>query len=126
MLPMSSSNHPTPIESSWRTYYDAKRIIRQTEQRLNDARTVYPHAHMSNLYDTNEHPNLSTTSFVHHSEQSVLPNGNRSIYADERISNGKHSSFDSDALQTIRRKINKQKLAAGSLVSSTIFSSFWY
>lgn len=119
MLPMSSSNHHTHIEPSWRTYCDAKRLLRQTEQRLNDARNYNPHVHLNNHYDTIEHPNLSTSSsvaasYLLHSESSTLPNGNRSMFPDDRLISSKHQLRDSEAIQTIRRKINKQKLAAGN------------
>ena len=95
---MSSTNH---LEPSWKAYYDAKKILRQTEQRLNETRgTYYPHVHSNNHYETIDHSNLSTasSSFVVHADQSSM---------------SKHQLLDSEALQTIRRKINKQKLAAG-------------
>lgn len=121
MLPMSSSNqhHYPQIEPGWRAYYDAKRLLRQTEQRLNDARSYTANVHLSNHYETIEHQNLSSTSSIgvnsnyHYTEHSTIVNGNRSIYPDERINSGKYSFRGSEALETIRRKISKQKLAAG-------------
>lgn len=100
MFPISSSTS-TNVENNWRTYFDAKRLIRQTEQRLNETRTIYPHVHLtSNHYETIDNGNLSTSlssnSFFHRSTSH----------------NGKIQSRDSEALQTIRRKINRQKLAA--------------
>ena len=108
MYPISSSSTSSNVETRWRTYFDAKRLIRQTEQRLNETRTIYPHVHLSNHQESAEHAHLSTSlssnSFFH-----------RSIYPEERVANnGKVQLRDSEALQTIRRKINKQKLAAGN------------
>lgn len=113
MLPMSSSNHHTHIESNWKTYYDAKKILRQAEQRLKDARDYYPHVHLNNHYDNNDLSPLSSSSYLVHGDTSSVYAGNRSILNDDRTINNKHQLLDSEALQTIRRKINKQKIAAG-------------
>ena len=110
MFPISSTNHHTHIEPSWKNYYDAKKILRQTEQRLKDARDYYPHVHYNPQHETSD---LSSSSFLLHPETSSIHAGNRSMLNDDRISNTKHQLLDSEALQTIRRKINKQKLAAG-------------
>ena len=114
MLPMSSTNHHSHIEPSWKTYYDAKKLLRQTEQRLKDAREYYPHVHLNTHHDNPDLSNLSSPSFLLHPEASSIHAGNRSMLNDERIMNSnKHQLLDSEALQTIRRKINKQKIAAG-------------
>lgn len=109
MLPMSSTNHHTHMEPSWKTYYDAKKLLRQTEQRLKDAREYYPHVHL----DNNDLSNVSSSSYLHHPDTSSIHAGNRSMLNDDRMLNAKHQLLDSEALQTIRRKINKQKIAAG-------------
>jgi hypothetical protein len=115
MLPMSSSNHHTHIEPSWKTYYDAKKLLRQTEQRLKDAREYYPHVHLNNHHENNiNQSNLSpSSSYLHHGDTSSIHAGNRSMLNDDRTLNNKHQILDSEALQTIRRKISKQKIAAG-------------
>jgi hypothetical protein len=113
MLPMSSSNHHTHIEPSWKTYYDAKKLLRQTEQRLNDARTYYPHVHLNN--DQTNLSNVSSSSFLHHPDTASIHAGNRSMLNEDRNLNNKHQLLDSEALQTIRRKISKQKIAAGKI-----------
>jgi len=111
MLPMSSTNHHSHIEPSWKTYYDAKKLLRQTEQRLKDARDYYPHVHL----DNNDLSTVSSTSYLLHGDTSSIHAGNRSILNDDRNINNKHQLLDSEALQTIRRKINKQKIAAGRI-----------
>ncbi|CAF1016745.1 unnamed protein product [Adineta steineri] len=110
---MSSSNSHSHIEPSWKTYYDAKKLLRQTEQRLKDAREYYPHVHLNNNnhYENNDLSNLSSTSYLHHNDTSLIHAGNRSMLNDERTNN-KHQLLDSEALLTIRRKISKQKIAA--------------
>ncbi|CAF1156782.1 unnamed protein product [Rotaria sp. Silwood1] len=116
MLPMSSSNHHTHMETSWKTYYDAKKILRQTEQRLKETRDYYPHVHLNNHYDNNNDLSTlssSSSSYLLHGDTSLIHAGNRSILNDDRTINTKHQQLlDSEALQTIRRKISKQKLAA--------------
>ncbi|CAF3754296.1 unnamed protein product [Rotaria socialis] len=112
MLPMSSSTHHTHIESNWKTYYDAKKLLRQTEQRLKDTRDYYPHVHIHNHHDNTDLSTLSSSSFILHGETSSIHAGNRSILNDDRAINNKHQLLDSEALQTIRRKISKQKIAA--------------
>lgn len=94
-----------PIEPSWKTYYDAKKLLRQTEQRLKETREYYPHVHLNSHHDINDLSNVSSSASSIHA-------GSRSIYPDDRLTNSKHQLLDSEALQTIRRKINKQKLAA--------------
>ncbi len=113
MLPMSSTNHHSHMEPSWKTYYDAKKLLRQTEQRLKDTREYYPHVHLNPHHETNDLSNGSSSSFLLYGETSSIHAGNRSMFNDERTSNSKHQILDSEALQTIRRKINKQKIAAG-------------
>ncbi|CAF0959170.1 unnamed protein product [Rotaria sordida] len=121
MLPISSSNHHTHMDTSWKTYYDAKKILRQTEQRLKDTRDYYPHVHLNNHYDNNNNNNdlstfSSSSSFLLHGgggDTSSIHAGNRSMLNEDRMINNKHQQIlDSDALQTIRRKISKQKIAA--------------
>ncbi len=112
MLPMSSTNHHSHIEPSWKTYYDAKKLLRQTEQRLKDAREYYPHVHLNTHHENPDLSNISSSSFLLHPETPSIHAGNRSMLNDERINN-KHQLLDSEALQTIRKKINKQKIAAG-------------
>ena len=115
MFPISSTNHHTHIEPSWKTYYDAKKLLRQTEQRLQNAREYYPHVHYNVPHETSD---LSSSSFSLHPETSSIQAGNRSMLNDERTinnnNNKQHQLLDSEALHTIRRKINKQKLAAGN------------
>jgi hypothetical protein len=115
MLPMSSSNHHTHIEPSWKTYYDAKKLLRQTEQRLKDSRDYYPHVHLNNHHDNNNNQSSlsSSSSYLLHGDSSSIYAGNRSMLNDDRSMNNKHQLLDSEALQTIRRKISKQKIAAG-------------
>jgi len=113
MLPVSSSNHHTHIEPSWKTYYDAKKLLRQTEQRLKDTREYYPHVHLNNHHENTDLSNLSSSSFLLHGDTSSIHAGNRSMLNDDRIINNKHQILDSEALLTIRRKISKQKIAAG-------------
>ncbi|CAF4623144.1 unnamed protein product, partial [Rotaria sp. Silwood2] len=113
MLPMSSSNHHTHMETSWKTYYDAKKILRQTEQRLKDTRDYYPHVHLNNHHDNNDLSALSSSSYLLHGDTSSIHAGNRSMLNDDRTINTKQQQvLDSEALQTIRRKISKQKIAA--------------
>jgi hypothetical protein len=114
MFPMSSStNHHSHIEPSWKTYYDAKKLLRQTEQRLKDTREYYPHVHLNNHLDNNDLSTVSSTSYLLHGDTSSIHAGNRSMLNDDRTINNKHQLLDSEAIQTIRRKINKQKIAAG-------------
>jgi len=115
MFPMSSTNHHSHIEPSWKTYYDAKKLLRQTEQRLKDTREYYPHVHLNNHLDNNDLSTLSSTSYLHHGDTSSIHAGNRSMLNDDRTINNKHQLLDSEAIQTIRRKINKQKIAAGRI-----------
>lgn len=126
MLPMSSTNHHTHIEPSWKTYYDAKKLLRQTEQRLKDTREYYPHVHLNNHLDNNDLSNVSSSSFLHHPDTSLIHAGNRSMLNDERTLNNKHQLLDSEALQTIRRKINKQKIAAGRKDFPLVFLFYMY
>jgi len=103
-----------PIEPSWKTYYDAKKLLRQTEQRLKETREYYPHVHLNSHHDINDLSNVSSSASSIHA-------GSRSIYPDDRLTNSKHQLLDSEALQTIRRKINKQKLAAGKFHKQNSF-----
>ena len=115
MLPMSSSNQHTHIEPSWKTYYDAKKLLRQTEQRLKDAREYYPHVHLNSHLENNNNQSIlsPSSSYLQHGDTSSIHAGNRSMLNDDRTLNNKYQLLDSEALQTIRRKISKQKIAAG-------------
>ena len=114
MLPMSSSTHSTHIEPGWKTYYDAKKLLRQTEQRLKEARDYYPHVHLYSDHENDDLSTVSSASFLYHGDApSSIHAGNRSTLNDDRLVNNRHQLLESEALQTIRKKINKQKLAAG-------------
>jgi hypothetical protein len=124
---MFPTNHQTHIEPSWKTYYDAKKLLRQTEQRLKDTREYYPHVHLNNHHENNNDLSTgSSSSYLLHPDTSSIHAGNRSMLNDDRAINNKHQLLDSEALQTIRRKINKQKIAAGRKREFAYFNSIFF